>query len=514
MTPFLSGTSLNCDIVISHFAGSGLKAEEPTRYSFLEKFRAIQIALTFRDVVILPGRAEVEPSEVDVRTRVTKRHHLNIPFVSSPMDTVTESEMAIAIARQGGLGVIHRNCSVEEQVEMTKRVKRAEALIIRDVVTVTPTDMVGQAIALMEKHNISGLPVVENTRLVGIVTGRDVRFAQPSLLVNQVMTKNVVRAEEGIGIEDAQRLLRDHKIEKLPIVNKAGELTGLITFKDILLRGKYPDAARDENGQLLCAAAVSPFDLQRAKKLDEYADILVIDVAHFHNANVFQATKKLMSEVSSELVVGNIGTYEAAEDVFTELDGVSGLRVGIGSGSICTTTEMMKAGSPTLFATAQVAEAAAKYGAYIPIIADGGIRTPGDVAIALAAGASAVMIGNLLARCRESPGTLITIGGRYYKQYRGMGSASARSKRYSLDRYSMPAKGVTEGVEGWVPYKGEANIVLDELVSGLRASMGYAGARNVEELWRKARLAALSPSGVEEARPHDILLPSEGPERV
>jgi len=254
--------------------------------------------------------------------------------------------------------------------------------------------------------------------------------------------------------------------------------------------------------------------LQRAKKLDEYADILVIDVAHFHNANVFQATKKLMSEVSSELVVGNIGTYEAAEDVFTELDGVSGLRVGIGSGSICTTTEMMKAGSPTLFATAQVAEAAAKYGAYIPIIADGGIRTPGDVAIALAAGASAVMIGNLLARCRESPGTLITIGGRYYKQYRGMGSASARSKRYSLDRYSMPAKGVTEGVEGWVPYKGEANIVLDELVSGLRASMGYAGARNVEELWRKARLAALSPSGVEEARPHDILLPSEGPERV
>jgi IMP dehydrogenase len=430
------------------------------------------------------------------------------------MDTVTESDMAIAVARQGGLGVVHRNCAVEEQVEMIKRVKRAEALIIRDVITVAPEDTVGQALALMEKHNISGLPVVDRTRLVGIVTGRDVRFAQPSLLVKQVMTKSVVKAEEGISIDEAQRLLRDHKIEKLPIVNKAGELSGLITFKDILLRGKYPDAARDENGQLLCAAAVSPFDLDRAKKLDEYADILVTDVSHFHNANVFTATKKLMSEVSADVVVGNIGTYEAAEDAITELEQVGGFRVGIGSGSICTTIEVTKAGAPTLFATAQVSDAVTKYGAKIPIIADGGIRTPGDVAIALIAGASAVMVGNLFARCQESPGTLITIGGRYYKQYRGMGSPTARAKRYSLDRYSMPSKGVPEGVEGWVPYKGEVSIVLDELVSGLKASMGYAGAANIQELWRKGKLAALSPSGVEEARPHDILLPSESQERV
>jgi IMP dehydrogenase len=323
-----------------------------------------------------------------------------------------------------------------------------------------------------------------------------------------------VKAEEGISIDEAQRLLRDHKIEKLPIVNKAGELSGLITFKDILLRGKYPDAARDENGQLLCAAAVSPFDLDRAKKLDEYADILVTDVSHFHNANVFTATKKLMSEVSAVVVVGNIGTYEAAEDAITELEEVGGFRVGIGSGSICTTTEVTKAGSPTLFATAQVSDAVMKYGANIPIIADGGIRSPGDVAIALIAGASAVMVGNLFARCQESPGTLITIGGRYYKQYRGMGSPTARAKRYSLDRYSTPAKGVPEGVEGWVPYKGEVSIVLDELASGLKASMGYAGARNIQELWSKAKLAALSPSGAEEARPHDILLPSETQERV
>ena len=489
-----------------------MKAEEASKSSFRDKFSNIQVAMTFRDAIILPGRAEVEPSAIDVHTRVTRKHHLNIPFVSSPMDTVTESEMAIAVARQGGLGVVHRNCSTDEQVEMTKRVKRAEALIIRDVITVAPEDTVGQALALMEKHNISGLPVVEKTRLVGIVTGRDVRFAQASLLVKQVMTKEVVKADEGTSIEEAKRLLRDHKIEKLPIVNKTGELAGLITFKDILLRGKYPEAARDENGQLLCAAAVSPFDLDRAKKLDEHADILVTDVSHFHNDNVFKATKKLMSEVSAEIIVGNIGTYQAAEDAIAELEGISGFRVGIGSGSICTTTEVTKAGSPTLFATAQVADAVAKYAADIPIIADGGIRTAGDVAIALTAGASAVMIGNLLARCRESPGTLITIGGRYYKQYRGMGSQTARAKRYSLDRYSMPSKGVPEGVEGWVPYKGEVSILLDELVSGLKASMGYAGARSIEELWHKATLAALSPSGADEAKPHDILLPSESQE--
>jgi len=490
-----------------------LKTEEaPPKSSFREKFSNIQVAMTFRDAIILPGRAEVEPSGVDVRTRVTKKHHLNIPFISSPMDTVTESEMAIAIARQGGLGVVHRNCAADEQVEMVKRVKRAEALIIRDVITVAPDDTVGQALALMEKHNISGLPVVDRSRLVGIVTGRDVRFAQASLLVSQVMTKDVIKADEGTSIEEAKRLLRDHKIEKLPIVNKSGELAGLITFKDILLRGKYPEAARDENGQLLCAAAVSPFDLDRAKKLDEYADILVTDVSHFHNDNVFKATKSLMSEVSAEIIVGNIGTYQAAEDAITELEGISGFRVGIGSGSICTTTEVTKAGSPTLFATAQVADAVAKYSADIPIIADGGIRTAGDAAIALTAGASAVMMGNLLARCRESPGTLITIGGRYYKQYRGMGSQTARAKRYSMDRYSMPSKGVPEGVEGWVPYKGEVGILLDELVSGLKASMGYAGARNIGELWHKARLAALSPSGADEAKPHDILLPSESQE--
>jgi IMP dehydrogenase len=464
--------------------------------------------------MLIPGRSEVEPSEVNLHTRVTKSYVLNVPFVSSPMDTVTESEMAIAIARHGGLGVIHRNCSVDEQVEMVKRVKRAEAAIIRDVITVGPNDSVGDALTLMRKHNISGLPVVEKQKLVGIITGRDVRFVEPSFPVREVMTKNVVTAEEGISIDEAQRILRDHKIEKLPIVSNARELIGLITFKDILLRGRYPNAVRDENGQLLCGASISPFDLERAKKLDKHVQILVTDVAHFHNGNVFRATRKLLSEVSADVVVGNIGTFQAAEDVITELDGVSGFRVGIGSGSICTTSEVTKAGSPTLFATAQVSDAVVKHGLDIPVIADGGIRSAGDVAIALAAGASAVMIGNLFARCKESPGAVITIGGRYYKQYRGMGSASAISKRYSLDRYGMPSKGVTEGVEGWVPYKGEASIVLDELVAGLQASMGYAGASNIQELWNKARLAALSQYGAEESRPHDILLPNETQERT
>jgi IMP dehydrogenase len=488
--------------------------EPEKRMSFVEKFKGIQVAITFRDVMLIPGRSEVEPADVNVRTRVTKSYELNIPIVSSPMDTVTESEMAIAIARHGGLGVIHRNCSVEEQLEMVKRVKRAEAAIIRDVITVGPDDSVGDTLTLMRKHNISGLPVVEKQRLVGIVTGRDVRFTEDRFPVKEVMTKNVVTAEEGISINEAQQILRDHKIEKLPIVNKERELIGLITFKDILLRGKYPKAVRDENGQLLCGASISPFDLDRAKKLDKHVQILVTDVAHFHNANVFRATKKLLSEVSADVVVGNIGTFEAAEDVITELDGVSGFRVGIGSGSICITSEVTRAGSPTLFATAQVSDAVAKYGADIPVIADGGIRSPGDAAVALAGGASAVMIGNLLARCKESPGAVITIGGRYYKQYRGMGSASAIAKRHSIDRYAMPSKGVTEGVEGWVPYKGEASIVLDELVSGLQASMGYAGASNIQELWHKARLAALSQYGAEESRPHDIILPNESQEKT
>ncbi len=422
-----------------------------------------------------------------------------MPFVASPMDTVTESEMAIGVARLGALGVLHRNCTAEEEVEMAKKVKRAESLVIKDVITIRPTETVDYATELMQKHNISGLPVVEAEKLVGIVTGRDVRFADPSLLTKDVMTKKVITAPDDTNIEDAKEILHEHRVEKLPLIDKEGRLKGLMTIKDILLRGRFPDAARDENGQLLCGAAVSPFDLKRAKKLSEIADILVIDVSHFHNANVFDATKKILEEVDADVVVGSIGTYKAAEDAITKLEGIAGFRVGIGSGSICTTMESTKAGSPTVYATAQVADA---------------VRTYGDAAIAMSLGASAVMMGNLFARCKEAPGTLITIGGRYYKQYRGMGSPSAMAKRFSMDRYAQPSKGLPEGVEGWVPYKGEVGVVIQEMSAGLQASMGYAGARTIHELWEKAHLAAITHSGAEEARPHDVLLPSDSPERV
>ncbi|MCS7385595.1 MAG: IMP dehydrogenase [archaeon GB-1867-005] len=476
---------------------------------FSDKVKGAQVAFTFRDLIILPGKAYFEPREVDLKTMVTTNYQLNIPFVSSPMDTVTESEMAIALARLGGLGVLHRNCSVEEQVEMARQVRRAESFIIRDVITVSPDDEVERALELMRRFSISGFPVVDDGKLVGILTGRDVRFADPKLKIREVMTREVVTASPSITIEEAKKLLHKYRIEKLPVVDDDGRLVGLITFKDIRAREKFPNAARNEEGQLLCAAAISPFDLERAKALDKYVDILVVDVAHFHNENVMRATKKLVKNVNADVIVGNIGTYEAAVDVITGIDGVAGLRVGIASGSICSTYEVTKAGAPTLFATVQVADALEDYGVKLPIIADGGIRSSGDIALALALGAWAAMMGNLFAGCREAPGTLVAIGGRYYKQYRGMASRSARAKRYALDRYSVPSKDIAEGVEGWVPYRGDVASVVAELVAGLKAAMGYAGCRSIAELWEKARVAWLTHLGAEEMKPHGIYLPGE-----
>jgi len=474
---------------------------------FGEKLKDASFAVTFRDVILVPNWVEVEPREIDLTSRVTLNHRLNLPFVSSPMDTVTEAEMAIALARLGGLGILHRNCSVDDQVKMAAQVKRAESLVIRDVITLTPNQTIGDAIDLMQKHQISGLPVIEEGKLVGLLTGRDVRFADRTLKVQEVMTKKLITAGEGTTLEEAKEVLHANRIEKLPIVDERGTLKGLITFRDIMLRGRFPNAARDEEGKLLCGAATSPFDLERAKRLSQHVDVIVVDVSHFHNANVFRSTKQILDNVEADVVVGNIGTGKAAEDVLTRLEDAAGIRVGIGSGSICTTSEVAKAGSPTLFATAQVADTLEKYGSQIPIIADGGIRSPGDIAVALAAGASVVMMGNLFARCKEAPGNLVAIGGRYYKQYRGMGSPSAMAKRYSMDRYSMPAKGISEGVEGWVPYKGDLSTVVQELADGLKASMGYAGARSIPELWEKAEFAVMSAAGAEEAKPHDILLP-------
>jgi IMP dehydrogenase len=475
---------------------------------FRDKFKNADTALTFNDVILLPGWTILEPNEAVVTTKLTPKIELNVPFLSSPMDTVTEAEMAIALARNGGLGVLHRNCSLEEEVDMARAVKRAEAVIIRDVITVTPDTTVEELLRLMDEHHIKGFPVIgKNSKLSGIVTWRDVRLAEKSLKVKEVMTKKVITGPEEIDLEDAKKLLHKYKIEKLPIVDKEGHVKGLITMKDITLKGDFPDALRDEEGRLICAAAISPFDIDRAKALDKYVDILVTDVAHFHNKNCFEATKKILKEVSAEVIVGNIGTYEAAEDCITKLEGIKGLRVGIGSGSICSTSVVTRAGAPTIYATSNAADAVRKYKADISIISDGGMRNPGDVAVALSVGANAVMMGNVFAGCSESPGRLVAMEGRYYKEYYGMGSAEARKKRYALDRYSQPSKAINEGVEGWVPYRGPSKDIIAEFVGGLKAAMGYIGASTIPEIWNKSKLALVTERGYQEISPHDIMLP-------
>lgn len=476
---------------------------------FYDRLREAVGAYTFRDVILLPGLSEVEPFEVDLSTNFSRSIGLRLPFVSSPMDTVTEADMAIALARQGGIGVLHRNMSADEQVDMARRVKRAESFIIRDVVTISPQAKVSEAIELMGRHNISGLPVVLDGKLVGIVTKRDVSFAAGDLLVESVMTKNVITAGPSITIEEAKAIMHRHRVEKLPVVDSERRVIGLITIKDIYSREKYTRATRDEEGRLRVAAAISPFDLDRAKALDKYVDALVTDVAHFHNRAVLEATKKLAKEVSADLIVGNLGTREGVEDAITSIERVDGLRMGIGSGSTCLTSEITKAGAPTLFAVAQAADVLSSYGLEVPIIADGGIRNPGDAAVALAAGASCVMMGFVFAGCTESPGHLIKVGNRYYKPHRGMGSAAARQKRFAVDRY-QPSKGIAEGVEGLVPYRGDVEKVVEEFEAGLKAALGYAGARGIRELWSKAQFALVTPSGVQELRPHSIILPGEG----
>ncbi len=479
---------------------------------FREKLKNADHALTFNDVLLLPGWTTIEPSEADVRSRVTRNVELNVPFISSPMDTVTESKMAIALARDGGLGVLHRNCTADEEVEMARAVKRAEALIIRDVITVRPNSTIQNLVGLMEEHNIHGFPVVDGKEsVVGIVTWRDFRLADPGLKVKDVMTKKVVTAGEDITLEEAKSILHEHRIEKLPIVNGQNKVRGLITMRDITLKGTYPQAIRDEAGRLICAAAISPFDYDRAVALDEYVDILFTDVSHFHNKNCFDAAKKVLDNVSAEMIVGNIGTYEAAEDCLTKLDGIAGLRVGIGSGSICSTSIVTRAGAPTLYATAQVADAIKDYGSDATIISDGGIRNPGDIAVALAVGGDCAMMGNVFAGTSESPGRLVAMEGRYYKEYYGMGSAAARKKRYAQDRYSQPSKSINEGVEGWVPYRGNVSDIVSEFVGGLKAAMGYVGAKTIPEMSEKSKLALVTERGAAEISPHDILLP--GPNR-
>ncbi len=464
---------------------------------------------TFDDVLLIPQATEVEPKDVDVSTWITPNVKLNIPILSAAMDTVTEWEMAVAMAREGGLGVIHRNMSIEEQVEQVKKVKRAERFIVEDVISISPNETVDYALFLMEKNDIDGLPVLEDGKVIGVISKKDIAVKQGKL-VREVMTSEPITVPESITAEEALNLMFEHRIDRLPVVNSDGKLVGIITMSDLAKRRKYKNAVRDENGDLLVAAAVGPFDLERAKALDRAGtDVIVVDTAHAHNLKAIEAMKEIRQAVDADLIVGNIANPKAVDDL-TFADAV---KVGIGPGSICTTRVVAGVGVPQLTAIALVADKASEYGLHV--IADGGIRYSGDIVKAIAAGADAVMLGSLLAGTKEAPGKEVIINGRRYKQYRGMGSLGAMMKggaeRYYQKGHMKTKKFVPEGVEGVVPYKGPVSEVLYQLVGGLKSGMGYVGARNIKELKEKGEFVIITQAGVRESHPHDILITNEAP---
>ena len=477
---------------------------------YRDKFQNIKEGYTYDDVLLIPSRTSVEPREVDISSRFSRHINLKVPIVSSPMDTVTESGMAIAMARQGGIGILHRNLSINQQVAFVRTVKREESIIIRNVHTVSPETPLTEVRTIMKTKNIGGLPVVSGEKLVGIVTKRDLEFAgKDKKTVEDIMVRNVIYSHDNIEMDEALDILFKNRIEKLPLVDKTGRVVGLITAKDIITRQKFPHASRDAKGQLLVGAAVGPFDIERAVMLEkEGVDVVVVDTAHAHNDNVLNSLKKMRKEVSVDIVAGNIATKEAAEDLMSI--GVDGLRVGIGPGSICTTRIIAGIGVPQLTAISDVAEAAS--GQDIPVIADGGIRYSGDIVKAIASGANCVMLGSLFAGTDESPGAEILLNGRKYKTYRGMGSIGAIQTGIS-DRYGKIGanKFVAEGVEGAVPYRGRVEEVLFQLTGGIKSGMGYVGARNIEGLRTKSRFMKISASGLKESHPHDIRITSEPP---
>lgn len=477
---------------------------------FSQKLNTPLDGITFDDVLLKPNKSPVEPTEAVVTSKITTSIELKCPILSAAMDTVTEDNMAIAMAHLGGLGVIHKNMSVEEQCSMIRKVKRSESFIIRDVKTIGPNNTLKDAQHIMNETRITGLPVVDTKKqLVGILTARDLRFlTRFDRKVTEYMTKDVVTVDETITIEKAKAILQKHRIEKLPVVNKKNNVVGLITVKDIEKKGDFPDATRDKEGHLIAAAAVGPFDDNRALALDkEHVDIIFVDCAHAHNTNVINNAKKLKKKISAQLIVGNIATKEAAEALASI--GVDGMKVGIGAGSICTTRVIAGIGVPQLTAIAQVADIASEHN--IPIIADGGIRFSGDIAKAIAAGADTCMMGNLLAGTKESPGKEIFIRGRKFKEYRGMGSLAAM--KVSSDRYfqSGSSKKIPEGVEGAIPYRGPVEDVIYQYVGGLKSAMGYLGTKTIKELKSSATFVKITGGGLKESHPHDILITNESP---
>lgn len=470
--------------------------------------------LTFDDVLLIPAHSDVLPRDVDVRTHLTQNVTLNIPVMSAGMDTVTEAEMAIAMAREGGIGVIHKNMSIDEQAREVKLVKRSEHGIIVDPIYLAPDNTLSDADELMNKYHISGVPITENGKLVGIITNRDMRFETDlSRPISDIMTsKGLITAPEHTTMEEAKRILQAHRIEKLPLVDDNGHLKGLITIRDIEKMRKYPNSNKDSDGRLKVAAAIgvtSDVEDRVEALLDAKADVLVIDTAHGHSEGVLQTIRRLRKEFPHlELIAGNVATYDATKALIEA--GVSAVKVGIGPGSICTTRVIAGIGVPQITAIYDCAKAAEGTG--IPIIADGGIQYSGDIAKALGAGASCVMLGNLLAGTEEAPGEMIIYQGKNYKSYRGMGSLGAMQAG-SKDRYFQQnaKKLVPEGIEGRIPYKGHVSDVLFQLIGGLRASMGYCGAKDIKAMNEDTQFIQITGAGLRESHPHDVSITKEAP---
>ncbi len=475
---------------------------------------AIPEGLTFDDVLLVPARSEVLPTEAETKTRLTRAIPLNIPIVSAAMDTVTESHLAIALAQQGGIGFIHRNMSIERQAEEVDRVKRSESGMIVDPITIGPDKKISDALALMQRYRISGVPVTHDGRLVGILTNRDLRFeSRFDLPISEVMTKdNLITVPVGTTLEQAEEILHRHRVEKLLVVDENYILKGLITVKDIQKKLKYPNSAKDEQGRLRVGAAIGATGdfLERAQELvRRKVDVIAIDTAHAHSLRVIEAVKAVKKSMPSlQLIAGNMGTYEAARELIDL--GLDGIKVGIGPGSICTTRIVSGAGIPQLTAIAACSRAARE--SNIPLIADGGIKFSGDVTKAIAAGADTVMIGSLLAGTDESPGETILFQGRTFKSYRGMGSLGAMSTG-STDRYSLDPnqKLVPEGIEGRVASKGPLSDLVYQLVGGLKSGMGYCGCRTIPQMQEEARFVRVSPAGLRESHVHDVIITKEAP---
>ncbi len=480
----------------------------------MDKSKIVADGITFDDVLLIPAKSDLVPSQANTSTQLTNNIKINIPILSAAMDTVTEAALAIALAQEGGVGIIHKNLSVEAQKREVAKVKRSENGVILDPVTLTPTEPVKKAWDLMNEQNVSGIPIVDGKKLVGILTRRDLKFLKDyDVQISSIMTKdNLITGPAGTTLEQAKEILQKHKIEKLLLVSSSGELSGLITMRDIDRIHQYPLAARDKRGRLRVGAAVGVNNYERVEELlAAEVDVIVVDTAHGHSQNVLETVKTIKSKYDIDVIAGNIATAEAAKDLIKA--GANAIKVGIGPGAICTTRIISGVGVPQVSAIMDCASVADKHN--IPVIADGGIRQSGDIAKAIAAGASSVMLGSLFAGLKESPGQLVIYKGRQFKEYRGMGSLGAMVKgsaeRYGQDSSVEQNKLVPEGVEGRVPYRGALGEFVYQLVGGLRAGMGYCGARNIEELKSNARFVRVSSASVGESHPHDIQITKEAP---